>query len=108
MRKDWAKRYFVLDSQGQLYYYSDKVQSPVSCWLPALQACLPYCAICNGRLAFRCPSPGVHPGFCLAALLCQCTAEQLHGAASHSHAVWQSPSCCIIIFRNHDASDRRS
>ncbi|MCJ1423625.1 hypothetical protein MMC29_001509 [Sticta canariensis] len=25
MRREWAKRFFVLDSQGQLYYYSDKV-----------------------------------------------------------------------------------
>lgn len=26
MRRDWKRRWFVLDSQGMLYYYSEKVR----------------------------------------------------------------------------------
>lgn len=30
MRKEWKRRYFVLDSLGMLYYYSNKVLGPVT------------------------------------------------------------------------------
>lgn len=29
MRREWKRRYFVLDSQGMLYYYSAKVCRPL-------------------------------------------------------------------------------
>ena len=51
MRREWKRRYFVLDSQGQLYYYSGKVRL---CAHPTLALCmLPLCARWHG-----CACPG--------------------------------------------------
>ena len=48
IRKEWKRRFFVLDSLGMLYYYSNKVCQPALC--PVLPCSFSRLCYCNKML----------------------------------------------------------